>query len=190
MATIDAVLAFWLDELGTEGWYKADDAVDAKISARFGALWEEAHAGGLADWLETPKGALAYLIVTDQFSRNMFRGDARSFATDARARDAARHAIAKGFDLLVEDPERMFFYMPFEHSEHIADQDWSVALMGARLPVSGNEMDRHARAHREVIRQFGRFPYRNEALGRQSTPQELAFIADGGYASALRAVSE
>lgn len=179
-----AVLDFWLNEIGESGWYLAVDAVDQVIRSRFMPLWENAWEGGLTDWQDGPEGALAYLIVTDQFPRNMFRGDARSFATDEVARHAARAAVARGQDLQVPEPQRVFFYMPFEHSEDPADQHWSVELMQAR--ISDPEFHHHARVHREVIRRFDRFPYRNAPLGRVSTPAEEAFLAAGGYGSILR----
>lgn len=179
-------LQVWLNEVGPEGWYLAVPKVDDRIRARFAPVWQSAHDGHLQDWCKDAPGALAFLILTDQFSRNMFRGDGRAFATDAIARDAARHAIARGFDLDTPEPQRVFFYMPFEHSEEPADQDWSVALMQSRLPESGEGFAFHATVHREVIRRFGRFPYRNAALGRASTDAELAFLAAGGYAGMVR----
>lgn len=179
------VLDYWLQTVGPEGWFAVVPEVDSHISSRFQGAWQEVAAGELTHWCDDARGCLAYLIVADQFSRNMFRGDARSFATDAAARDAARTAIARGFDLAVAEPERAFFYLPFEHAENLADQDWSVALMTARLPSDpGHAL--HARAHREIIRRFGRFPYRNEALCRPSTPEERAFLARGGYGALVR----
>lgn len=179
-------LQIWIDEIGPKGWYVADPAIDGRLRARFQPVWQQAADGQLLDWCETARGCLAYLIVTDQFSRNMFRDDPRAFATDALARDAARTAIARGFDLDVAEPERVFFYMPFEHSEESPDQDWSVALMKARLPEGGEGFAFHATVHREVIRRFGRFPYRNAALGRVSTAAELTFLGAGGYGAMVR----
>jgi uncharacterized protein (DUF924 family) len=127
---------------------------------------------------------LAYLIVTDQFPRNMFRGDARSFATDDRARAAARRAVLSGLDMQIAEAERSFVYLPFEHAESMGDQDWSVDLYENRLFSSNLLL--HAKSHREVIRRFGRFPYRNAALGRKSSPAEQAFLEAGGYGSILR----
>lgn len=187
VANQDEVLEFWLKEVGPDGWYVAVPEVDGRIAQRFMATWHAALEGKLAEWAETPTGALAFLIVTDQFSRNMFRGDGKSFATDALARDVARRAIALGHDLATPEPERVFYYMPFEHSEELADQDWSVAFMTSRLHGAGNEeFAHHARVHREIIRQFGRFPYRNAALGRTSTAAEEAFLAAGGYGAMVR----
>ena len=186
MDRIDEVLDFWLGEVGPDGWYAVVPEVDETIRRRFMDLWQLAGQGALAGWCATARGALAFLIVTDQMPRNMFRGDGRAFATDAAARDAARAAVARNHDLALPEPERVFFYMPFEHSEDAADQDWSVALMAARLPEGGADFAPHAAAHREIIRRFGRFPYRNAALGRVSTAAEEAFLAAGGYGSVVR----
>lgn len=185
------VLDFWLNEVGPDGWYVAVPDVDGKIAHRFMATWQAAYDGRLAGWCETPEGALAFLIVTDQFARNMFRGDGKSFATDPAARGAARLAIVRGHDLVVPEPQRVFFYMPFEHSEDMADQHWSVALMDARLTgEAGASFSHHSRVHRAVIDRFGRFPYRNAALGRASTPKEEAFLAAGGYAEMVREMAK
>ncbi len=185
------VLDFWLREIGPEGWYVAVPDVDARIARRFLDLWHQAKDGGLDDWCATAEGALAFLIVTDQFSRNMFRGDGKSFATDEQARGAARVAIARGFDLALPEPQRVFLYMPFEHSEALADQDWSVALMEARMSgQDGAEFAHHARVHREVIRRFGRFPYRNAALGRETTEAEQAFLEAGGYGAMVKEMAQ
>lgn len=178
------VLRFWLDDVGPSGWYQASPAVDAAVRAQFLPAWETAASGGLADWAGTARGALAYLIVTDQFSRNLFRGTGQAFATDARARDVARAALDAGFDRQIAGEERQFFYMPFEHSEAAGDQEMAVALISARL--RDDEHVLHARAHREVIRRFGRFPFRNAALGRESTAEEAAFLAAGAYPALVR----
>ena len=188
MSDQQAVLDYWLKTLEPKTWYVADPAVDAEIARRFTGLWQRALDGGLTDWLETATGALAYLIVTDQFSRNMFRGDARAFATDAKARAAARAALERGFDRAVKEPERLFFYMPFEHSEDPADQAFSVELTRSRLPGSAADSTLHARAHQEIIRRFGRFPFRNAALGRVTTSEEQAFLDAGGYGATVRAL--
>jgi uncharacterized protein (DUF924 family) len=188
MASATDVIDYWLNDVGQDGWYSTDPKVDDEIRKRFLPLWQKAEAGGLQDWLATREGTLAYLIVTDQFSRNMFRGDGRAFATDGLARAAARDAIARNHDLDTAEPERVFFYMPFEHSEHIADQDWSVALMTQRLPKTGAGFGLHARAHREIILRFGRFPFRNAALGRDSSPAEQDFLDNGGYGALVRKV--
>ena len=187
MVRPDEVTEYWLG-LGEAAWYKADDAVDETIRSRFGTAWEAARAGGLTDWPETPLGALAYLILTDQFPRNMFRGDARSFATDARALAAAEAAIAADRDLSVPEPERQFFYLPYMHSEELAHQDRGLALIADRMPETGAGNLLHGRVHREIIRRFGRFPYRNAALGRSDTAEERAFLDEGGYGAVLREI--
>jgi uncharacterized protein (DUF924 family) len=181
----EAVLSFWLDEVGPEGWYEASDALDARVRDRFEDPWEAAMEGGLGLWLTDPRGALAYVILTDQFPRNMFRGTARSFASDPHARTAAKMAVGRDWDLRVPEPGRQFFYLPLMHSENLVDQDRCVRLFAARLPEVGPAQMVHARAHREQIRRFGRFPMRNEALGRKSTPAEAAFLSAGGYKALL-----
>lgn len=190
MVTPEEVVRFWVDEVGEAGWFVAQPDLDARIVARFLAAWQAARDGRLAGWCTAPEGALAYVILTDQFPRNMFRGDARAFSTDAAARTAARTAAAKGIDLRVPEPQRAFLYLPFEHSEHMADQDWCIALMQNRLPQTGGGFLLHARAHREMIRRFGRFPFRNAALGRASTPEEEVFLAAGGYGALVREMGE
>jgi uncharacterized protein (DUF924 family) len=174
----EQVLSFWLGA-GPEAWYKQDDAFDAEITDRFHDLWEKGAAGALEEtWATNPRGALALIILLDQFPRNMFRGDARAFASDARARSVACYALDRGWDLRTKEPERQFFYMPFMHSERLTDQDHCVRLFKERMP--GDNL-LHARTHREIIRRHGRFPYRNDALGRKSSEAESEFIEGGGY---------
>lgn len=182
----DDVLRFWLDECGPEQWYLQDDALDQKIRDRFLETWEGAVVGRHSMWLTYPNGALAYIILMDQFSRNMFRDFGKAFASDRAGLAAAKSAIEKGWDMRVDEPARQFFYMPLMHSENLSDQDRCVRLMCDRMPEHGPNNLLHARAHREVIRQFGRFPYRNAALGRTGSAQEEAYIAEGGYAQTLR----
>ena len=181
------ILDFWL-ELGRDGWYRADDAVDAEIRTRWGGLWEEARQGALGDWRSAPLSSLALVILLDQFPRNMFRGgDPRAFATDLRAVEVAKAAIRRGADRRVDLPQRQFFYLPLEHSEIQVNQDRAVRLI--LMNFGRDDYLRHARAHREIIRRFGRFPFRNAALGRESTPQEIAFLESGGYQAALKAIA-
>ena len=182
------VTNFWLNEVGSKGWYVVDEAVDASIRDRFLPAWEMARDGGLKDWKLRPHGMLAYLILLDQFPRNMFRDDGAAFATDKLARSAAKKAIEKKWDLKVAEPERQFFYMPLMHSECLADQERCLCLIKTRMPETGETQLLHAKAHREVIRKFGRFPYRNAALDRRDTAPEMAFLAEGGYSSAVHAV--
>ena len=188
MANPDEILAFWLDEVGPEGWYKADDKIDADIRKRFMADWEKAKDGSLALWLTYPTGTLAYVILLDQFSRNMFRDSARAFEMDRAALAAAKSAISKGWDLRIDEPARVFFYMPLCHSECLVDQDRCVRLMLTRMPESGEGFLLHAKAHREVIRKFGRFPFRNEALDRDTPAAEALFLQEGGYGATVRAL--
>jgi len=172
------VLAFWR-AAGPAKWFKKDAALDAEIASRFSALWRDAAAGRLADWEAAPDSALALIIVLDQFPRNMFRDQADAFATDALARGAAERAIARGFDQTIPTSERLFFYLPFEHSETLADQERAVALIGT---LGNAELARWAELHADIIRRFGRFPHRNSVLGRVSTPEEQAFLDAGGFA--------
>lgn len=180
------VLSFWLDEIGPAGWYKQDPVFDADISERFLAAWKEASLGRYALWLTYPSGALAYIILTDQLSRNMFRGESQAFLTDRAALAAAKSAIDKGWDMRVDEPARQFFYLPLMHSENLCDQERCVRLMCQRMTNSGAGNLLHARAHREVIRQFGRFPYRNDALHRTSTIDETNYVTSGGYGQTFR----
>lgn len=173
------VLEFWLHEIGPKGWYAGGEEIDLAC-ARFADLWQAAHDGGLEHWVDGTVGTLAYLILTDQIPRNIHRDTALAFATDPQARAAARKAVAEGWDMGAPEPERQFFYMPFEHSEDPADQALAVQLLTERLS-SNPEMALHARAHHEVITRFGRFPTRNAALGRQSSPEEQAYLDEGGY---------
>ncbi len=173
--TEEDVLAFWLKEVGPAGWYRSETALDDLIRARFLPLWQRAAD---LDWGTTARGALAQIVLCDQFPRNMFRGDPRSFATDALAIDLANAAIERGFDLQIPPPGRQFFYLPFMHAEDLALQNRAIALFDARLP---GDNQRHARAHAAAIARFGRFPWRNAALGRVSTAAEEAILAAGGY---------
>ena len=188
MMSAQDVLAYWLDELKPKDWYAGGDAFDADIRKRFLDVWERAHSGSLGLWLTCPSEALAYIIVTDQMSRNIHRGSADAFVLDDVARAAAKMAINKGWDMKIDEPARQFFYMPLMHSENQIDQDRAVRLIHDRMPETGARMIDHARAHREIIRKFGRFPYRNAALARAHTPAENAFIAGGGYGGILRQI--
>ncbi|KAF0677622.1 DUF924 family protein [Profundibacterium mesophilum] len=188
MTTPQDILDFWIDEVGQDRWYDVDEALDTSIRARFAPAWEAARDGGMTDWLADPRSALAYIILTDQFPRNMFRGEGRAFATDGLALGAAKAAIGREWDLRIAAPERQFFYLPLMHSENLVDQDRCVRLMLSRMPDGGAGNLLHARAHREVIRKFGRFPYRNDALGRQSKPVEREYLDAGAYGATVRAL--
>jgi uncharacterized protein (DUF924 family) len=183
------VLEFWLHEVGPKGWYAGGDELDSLCRDRFADLWQAAHDGGLDHWVDGTVGTLAYLILTDQIPRNIHRATALAFATDPQARAAARKALEEGWDLNAPEPERQFFYMPFEHSEDAQDQALAVKLLGERL-ASDPEMVLHARAHQEVIRRYGRFPTRNAALGRVSTSEEQVYLDQGGYAALVKAMQE
>jgi uncharacterized protein (DUF924 family) len=186
----EEILSFWLDEVGPKGWYEASDTLDETIRTRFGKSWQGAVDGEFSLWLTYPSGALAYIILTDQFSRNMFRGQGKAFASDRAALAVAKLAIEKNWDMKIDEPARQFFYLPLMHSENLCDQDRCVRLMCERMPLTRENNMLHARAHREVIRQFGRFPYRNEALSRTGTSLETAYLANGGYGSTVRALQE
>ena len=176
--TPEAIVKFWR-EAGPEKWFAKDASFDAEITARFLPAYEAAAAGELADWENSATGAFALLLLLDQFPRNMFRGRARTFAADPLAREAAHRAIDRGFDQTLPPSERTFFYLPFEHSENLADQERCVALTRA----SGDaEALKWAELHADIIRRFGRFPHRNAVLGRETTPDEQAFLDAGGFA--------
>ena len=172
------VLTFWR-EAGPEKWFKKDTAFDEAIRTRFLETYEAAAAGKLADWEQTADGALALILVLDQFSRNMFRNDARTFAADPIARAVAGRALARGFDRGRPITDQQFFYLPFEHSEELADQERCCALFAA---TGDAELLKWAKLHEDIIRRFGRFPHRNKVLGRVTTPEEQAFLDEGGFA--------
>jgi uncharacterized protein (DUF924 family) len=174
----DAVLAFWRSA-GPDKWFKKDTAFDDEIRARFLKTYEAAAHGELAAWEGTREGAFALAIVLDQFPRNMFRGSARAFAADPLALAVARRAIERGFDLQLPVQERAFFYLPFEHSEAMADQERCCELFRS---TGDAELLKWAELHTDIIRRFGRFPHRNAALGRVTTPEEQAFLDSGGFA--------
>jgi uncharacterized protein (DUF924 family) len=171
------IVAFWR-EVGRERWFKKDAALDDEIRRRFSRTYEAAASGKLAVWEQSAEGALALLILLDQFSRNMFRGQARAFAADPLARAIASRAILNGFDGQFPDM-RTFFYLPFMHSETLADQERALTF----YRVHGDaESLKFAELHADIIRKFGRFPHRNSALGRATTPEERAFLNRGGFA--------
>lgn len=177
----EQVLAYWLDHIGPSGWYQVSETVDQDIRDRFLPIWHDIMAGKNGMWLTYPSGSLAYIIVADQFSRNMFRGSGQAFASDRIALSAAKNAIDHGWDMKIDEPARQFFYLPLMHSENLCDQDRCVRLMKERMPQTGQDSLIHARVHREVIRLFGRFPYRNSALNRMTTTTEADYLNGGGY---------
>ncbi|MCW8087295.1 DUF924 family protein [Sabulicella glaciei] len=184
----DDILGFWFSD-GPDGyrraWFMRDDSFDAEIRERFGTLVRPAREGRMDDWADTPEGALALLLVLDQFPRNLHRGTPDAFASDAHAREVARASVLeRQHDLRLTPTQRVFFYLPFEHGEAMADQNLSVALFeGLRdhpaHAASGGTID-YAWRHWEVIRRFGRFPHRNATLGRESTEAERAYLAQPG----------
>jgi uncharacterized protein (DUF924 family) len=177
MVTPGEVVGFWL-HAGSDKWFKKDDAFDAEIRRRFLSTHEAATGGELTGWETTPEGALALLILLDQFPRNMFRGLARTYATDAQARAVADRAIACGFDVAVDPSCRGFFYLPFMHSEELGDLERCERLYEAAGDEDGLKYARH---HRDIVARFGRFPHRNAMLGRATTADEQAFLDGGGF---------
>jgi uncharacterized protein (DUF924 family) len=186
----ELLLDYWLNDIGPKGWYAVDQGVDDTIRERFGDTWRRAQEKGQLGWTSSPRRTLALLILLDQFPRNMFRGSGQSYASDRIARQVARKAIDKGFDLRVAEPERQFFYLPLMHSENLADQERCVRLIRERLSQGGEENLLHARAHRDVIRRFGRFPHRNTELNRAPTPTEREYLKGGGYPALVRSMQE
>lgn len=176
LPTIQDVLMFWFDELTPQQWFNSFDDVDEAIANRFSTAHEAASKGELFEWRETPDGRLAEIIVLDQFARNLFRGDPRSFATDTLALVLAQEAIAAGDDQRI-DPERLaFLYMPFMHSESLLMHEIAEKLFDR----PGMEMNlKSLRSHTKVLQRFGRYPHRNAAVGRQSTADEVDFLKDG-----------
>jgi uncharacterized protein (DUF924 family) len=177
IATPDQILAFWR-AAGPDKWFEPDDVFDGEIRAQFVPTYEAAARGALDHWQETADGVLALLVLLDQFPRNLFRGKARAYATDAQARAIADRALDRAIDREFPIEERQFFYLPFMHSEDLADQECCVALYRNSDDAQGL---RHAEIHADIIRRFGRFPHRNRALGRATTPEEQAFLDSGGF---------
>jgi uncharacterized protein (DUF924 family) len=171
------VVRFW-QEAGPQRWFRRDPEFDAQFRERFLVAHEAAASGALDHWLASADGALALVLLLDQFPRNAFRGTPRVYATDAHARAAADAAIRAGFDRVVPQDLRQFFYLPFMHSERPEDLERCVALN----EQVGGESLRFARHHRDIVARFGRFPHRNAVLGRTSTPEEERFLAEGGFA--------
>ena len=167
-----AVLHFWFDDLEPKDWFEKNTAVDATITTKFATLYAALAPGLSPEWESSPRLALAAVITLDQFPRNMFRDSPRAFATDELALSAAKRAIDRGEGAQLNETERQFLYMPFQHAENREDQARSVVLF--------SEFDEKtlgfARRHQEIVDRFGRFPHRNAVLGRESTPQELEFL--------------
>jgi uncharacterized protein (DUF924 family) len=177
LASQEEIIAFW-EEAGPEKWFSRDDAFDAQIRERFLATYEAAVAGDLADWDESPVVALALLILLDQLPRNMFRGTTKVYATDAMALTIAEHAIEAGHHKAFKPPMSRFFILPLTHAEDLAAQDRAVALNEELGDADGAKWARH---HRDIVARFGRFPHRNEILGRENTPEEAKFLEESGF---------
>ncbi|MET0181555.1 MAG: DUF924 family protein [Caulobacterales bacterium] len=176
--TSHEIVAFWT-EAGPQKWFAKSETFDAEIRTRFEAMHHTAARGEFAAWEANAEGALALLILLDQFPRNLYRGSAHQFATDGLARSIAERALAAGHDQTYPADLRAFFYLPFEHSENTEDQARSVALFKA---LGIEEYDKYAALHADIIRRFGRFPHRNACLGRATTPEEQKFLDEGGFA--------
>ncbi len=171
------ILAFWR-EAGSERWYTKDAAFDAQVRRQFLGLWQRAAAGELSSWEASDNGALALVIILDQFSRNMFRDDAKAFSTDRQALEVAARVIARGVDARIEPILLEFLYMPFMHSEQMGDQQRCVELF---RKTGNTDNIGYAENHAEIVSRFGRFPHRNRVLGRTTTPDEQAFLDSGGF---------
>lgn len=170
------IVAFW-KEAGPDKWFAKDEAFDAEFRRRFEAQHFAASRRELDGWMGTAEGSLGLCLLLDQFPRNVFRNSGHAFATDALARHVAERALGAGHDQALEPDMRAFLYLPFEHHEDLADQKRSLALFEA---IPGGDAS-WARQHLEIIERFGRFPHRNRALGRETTPDEAAYLADGGF---------
>ncbi len=180
MTLVPIVLDFWFQEAGPDRWFKPSVEFDDLVLRRFYRLHEQAVAGGLRDWEKEDKGALALILLLDQFPRNMFRGTARAFASDGEARRIAARSISLEFDKAdgMTDNHRLFFYLPFEHSENLDDQKRACKLIATL--TSTPDYATWAEAHRAIIERFGRFPHRNEMLGRKTTLEEEEFLKQEG----------
>lgn len=178
MSEISELLDFWFAEGMADKWFVQDDAFDRDLRARFAGLYARAAAGALDGWMDSARGCVALCILLDQAPRNLFRGDPRAFATDAAARAVTRHAMAQGFDRAVPPAQRLFLYLPLEHSEALADQDLCVTLLEG-MDGDPRWLD-YARRHRDIVARFGRFPHRNALLDRETTPEEADFLTQPG----------
>ncbi len=178
MSDISGILDFWFAPGMAERWFKKDPGFDREVRERLGGLYERAASGALGHWRTNAEGCAALVILLDQVPRNMFRGQARAFATDEAARAVIRHALDRGFDGKLTQDQRGFLYMPLQHSETLDDQELSVRLTSR--PGEDPRWHKWAVPHRDIIARFGRFPHRNAVLGRESTPEEAAFLKQPG----------
>lgn len=185
-ASANLILEFWFGQDRPYGarrslWFSKQPGIDAEVGRRFSAHYQRAVAGELDAWRDSAEGCLALVLLLDQFPRNMFRGTPRAFAADPLARKVAGHGICRGFDQALPPVQRMFFYLPFEHSENLPDQERAVALTAPFKDISGMaDVHEYALRHRDVIARFGRFPHRNAILGRACTPEEEEFLKQPG----------
>ena len=177
---IAEVVGFW-SQAGEAAWFSKNPELDAEIGRRFEQLHHAAARGELSDWAGHWQGSLALLILLDQFPRNLFRGSAHAYATDSLALSIAEQALKAGHDVAADARMRIFFYLPFEHSELLENQDRCVVLCCGLDAETGGNLSEWAHVHRDIIARFGRFPHRNAALGRQSTAEEVAFLAACGF---------
>ncbi|MHB1332966.1 MAG: DUF924 family protein [Sulfuriferula sp.] len=184
MQSAQQILSFWFEgdaKAQQRRWFGKDEQTDALMRDKFMTDYQAAAAGQLSEWLESTSAGLALVILLDQFPRNLFRATPQAFATDAQARETARIAIARGHDQQLTPRQRMFVYLPFEHSEILEDQLYSLALFGSLHDAEDmTEVVRYAHRHHEVIARFGRFPHRNAIVGRTSTADELVFLQQPG----------
>lgn len=176
---IDAILKFWFEESGYQKWFGKDESFDNDIREQFTDDYQKAANGDYDDWAQHAKGCLALMILLDQFPRNMFRDTPKMYATDVKALEIAKQAVANGLDQGLTTDEKAFLYLPFEHSEELSDQRQSLDLFEAMRDENQTYYD-YAVKHYEVVERYGRFPHRNVILGRTSTPEEQAYIANGG----------
>jgi uncharacterized protein (DUF924 family) len=184
VSTPSEILNFWFGREGEEGyglfreaWFTKDPGFDREVRDRFEGTYEEAAAGRLNHWKDEARSCLALIILLDQFPRNMFRGDPKTYAADDKALEAARHAVEHAYDRELPPYGRLFVYLPFEHSEDLEDQRFSVELFrGLAADIGSEELLDYAVRHLEIIERFGRFPHRNEILGRATTPEEAEFL--------------
>lgn len=171
------VIEFWFDPASRSRWFESTPEFDREVEERFGGAYRQATAGELDPWQDSAEGCLALCLLLDQFPRNLFRGSREAFATDAQALAIAEHALARGFDQQLPPGSRMFLYLPFEHSENRAHQARAVELIGT---LGNAQALDYAIRHLRVIERFGRFPHRNQALGRETTQDEAAFLREPG----------
>lgn len=172
----EEILNYWFYEVGPDRWFNSDPVIDEEIRARYVSIYEQAAQGGLSEWEETPEGVIALLLLLDMFPRRMFRGTPRAYETDDYALEIARQAIIDHFDDRIDRNYKLFFYMPFQHAENLGDQRLASFYVRERTKEV-DWVDESERRY-QIIQVFGRFPHRNDILGRESTPEEIAYLED------------